>query len=329
MATSTVDRLKQFRLRCTLSVSVFLCFFALAPMGQGQADSPSQMIGRLKDPDSNVRGKAAKALGNAKDPSAVEPLIGALNDTDWRVRWYAAEALGKIKDPRAVQPLTAATKDRDSDVRQSAAEALDKITPPNRAEALGRRQALAAAIARDDASAAAILIDQGADISDPDLLREAARNGYNDLVHLLIVRGMPFNGEELMLLAAANRKMDTVKMLKNTTSASISADDWNREKLSAAQGEQCRRQFISRMSTTITEFAVFNDHVIMNVHLNKYGLAEGGDSIQAIHFIAELNGGQILLGQCSFDLDVFPQTLSKFSICPPSPDEECLPHRKD
>jgi len=40
---------------------------------------------------------------------------------------YAAQALGETKDPRAVEPLIAALKDHIKDVRRRAAEALRNI----------------------------------------------------------------------------------------------------------------------------------------------------------------------------------------------------------
>ena len=60
-------------------------------------------LGYPKDP--GVRSAAAAALGQLRDPRAVEPLIAALDDLP--VRCVAAEALGQIGDPRAVEPLAA------------------------------------------------------------------------------------------------------------------------------------------------------------------------------------------------------------------------------
>lgn len=77
--------------------------------------------------DSDIRSKAAVALGDLGDRRAVEPLIQALNDEDEEVRWEAADALGKIRDERAVDPLIRALNDEHEDVRSSAAEALNEI----------------------------------------------------------------------------------------------------------------------------------------------------------------------------------------------------------
>ena len=53
------------------------------------------------------------ALGDIKDPAAVEPLIENLKDEDWWIRLTSAAALEKIGDPRgrvAIKPLL---KDKD------------------------------------------------------------------------------------------------------------------------------------------------------------------------------------------------------------------------
>jgi hypothetical protein len=82
----------------------------------GQADNVSRLIRQLKDPNPEVRGNAAIALGLSKDPRAVEPLIVALKDRDAQVRLQAAHALGEVKDPRAVSALLAVLRDRDTEI---------------------------------------------------------------------------------------------------------------------------------------------------------------------------------------------------------------------
>ena len=77
--------------------------------------------------DWEVRWDAARALGEIKDPRAVEPLSAALKDERFSVRQAAAEALGKIGNARAVEPLIAALGDERSDMRQAAAKALGAI----------------------------------------------------------------------------------------------------------------------------------------------------------------------------------------------------------
>jgi HEAT repeat protein len=59
----------------------------------------------LKDRDTKVRERAARALRLIADKRAVSPLCDALQDSDWGVRTEAAEALGAIGDTRAVEAL--------------------------------------------------------------------------------------------------------------------------------------------------------------------------------------------------------------------------------
>ena len=80
------------------------------------------LIAALKDQYSWARKAAAEALGEIKDPRAVEPLIAALESSG--MRYSAAKALGKIGDARAVEPLIAALKDEYVGTRAAAAEAL-------------------------------------------------------------------------------------------------------------------------------------------------------------------------------------------------------------
>lgn len=71
--------------------------------------------------------KAACALGDMRDPMAVEPLVEALESGDEDVRQAAAKALGDIGDDRAVAPLLNALDDRYAGVRECASYALRKI----------------------------------------------------------------------------------------------------------------------------------------------------------------------------------------------------------
>jgi len=60
----------------------------------------------LKDSVPRVRQKACESLSKSAD--AVDDLIAALTDPDRLVRHKAATALGELKDPRALEPLAAA-----------------------------------------------------------------------------------------------------------------------------------------------------------------------------------------------------------------------------
>ncbi len=67
---------------------------------------------------------AAGALGDIKDPRAVEPLIWALGVSSQETRRNAAYALGKIGDARAARPLIRLLNDPEKEVRRFAEWAL-------------------------------------------------------------------------------------------------------------------------------------------------------------------------------------------------------------
>jgi len=124
------------------------------------APSVEPLISVLQHSDSDVRWKAAIALGEIRDPRAIGPLIRQLSDTDRFVksrvahalgmigtptihsliqalhdgdgnqRWGAAIALGGIRDPAAVDPLILALADKYENVRAEAAAALVAIGEP-------------------------------------------------------------------------------------------------------------------------------------------------------------------------------------------------------
>lgn len=88
-------------------------------------DGLIKVLATGKHPES--REEAAEALGDLRDPKAVEPLIAALKDRDAEVREGAAEALGKIGDRRAVEALTEALNDPRHDVRKKAERSLEYL----------------------------------------------------------------------------------------------------------------------------------------------------------------------------------------------------------
>jgi HEAT repeat protein len=92
----------------------------------GELAVPSLIVA-LHDSNSDVRSRAAEALGKIGDPRAVEPLIAILRDSISNVRWSAVEALENIGDSRAIEPLLIALCDPDLTVRLHAAKALGTI----------------------------------------------------------------------------------------------------------------------------------------------------------------------------------------------------------
>src|SRR4030067_712977 len=109
-----------------MMIVLFISFFWLSA-GHLQAADVDTLVQDLKDNDLIVRLHAAKALGEAKDARAVEPLIAALGDKG--CGHTAANALAKIGKP-AVEPLTSALKDESPAVRRNAAIALREMGKP-------------------------------------------------------------------------------------------------------------------------------------------------------------------------------------------------------
>ncbi len=66
-----------------------------------------ELIRQLETGNLHERTLAAHALGNHRDPRAVDALIQTLEDQseDGSVRMIAADALGRIGDPKAIEPL--------------------------------------------------------------------------------------------------------------------------------------------------------------------------------------------------------------------------------
>ncbi|WP_292365513.1 MULTISPECIES: HEAT repeat domain-containing protein [unclassified Methanoculleus] len=130
---------------------------ALALGSIGGESAIKALIGALRDPDGDVRQRAAGALGDIGEPalpSLIEalrtddealrqgaiaalgfvgrPAVGALIEAlgtgdDWRVRAGAARALGEIGERRVADPLIRALDDESEGVREAAREALGSI----------------------------------------------------------------------------------------------------------------------------------------------------------------------------------------------------------
>lgn len=104
----------------------------------------------LHDPSGRVVNSAVWALGELRDPRAVEPILALLANShklghrDEGVRGSAAEALGKLGDPRAYEPLLAAYKEYsdkksgDRYLRDTSLEALGRTKDPRAFDVLGR-----------------------------------------------------------------------------------------------------------------------------------------------------------------------------------------------
>ena len=104
---------------------------ALGSIGEAALDPLLKIV---EFPKLHVRLGAIEALGEIRNPRAIEPLVQRLKkDPDHEVRWVAAIALGEIGDPRVVPDLISAMHDSDRYVRYGAAKALEVLhwTPDN------------------------------------------------------------------------------------------------------------------------------------------------------------------------------------------------------
>ena len=100
---------------------------ALGEIGDLRATEP--LIRQLSDSDRFVKSRTAHALGMMGAP-VIRPLIRILRQGDGNQRWGAAIALGRIKDPQAVEPLILALADKYENVRAEAAASLAAIGTP-------------------------------------------------------------------------------------------------------------------------------------------------------------------------------------------------------
>ena len=133
------------------------CAEALLGFGAKAVDV---LLFTLKSENADARRLAAGALGEIRDPRAVEPLVHTLQvDDAYSVRIAAATALGLLKDVRAVWGLVGTLKLRDETTPERQAEleklrhatslALHKVGDPFAAKAQSTASdAMAAALAK-------------------------------------------------------------------------------------------------------------------------------------------------------------------------------------
>ncbi len=77
--------------------------------------------------DSNLAPRAAEVLGRRREADALDHLMHLIRAEEPASRRAAAVALGELRDPMALQSLLAAATDPIADVRIAAAQALDKF----------------------------------------------------------------------------------------------------------------------------------------------------------------------------------------------------------
>jgi HEAT repeat protein len=113
------------------ALEVLVAHAAPAPAGaSGSAStnaSAGAILGALDDEHRDVRARAARALGQARDPRAPLPLVARLADGDRHVQSQAVAALGEIGDRRVVGALVRQLAETTPDLRVSTVEALGRL----------------------------------------------------------------------------------------------------------------------------------------------------------------------------------------------------------
>lgn len=103
-----------------------LVYGSQASQATGSKTQPAaaSAVDRLKSPDANVRAKAAREIGNAKDASAIPALATLLADPSAKVRHEVVFVLSQMREPSSLQALIKATRDADPGVRALAVQAI-------------------------------------------------------------------------------------------------------------------------------------------------------------------------------------------------------------
>lgn len=99
--------------------------------GEGlQGRAAAQLLGRLDDPQSDVRIAVIDSLARLGDARAVLPLVAKTQDSEPEVRVAVVRALGVLGDARASGALLLAARDRDPMVVSQAVQALGWLADP-------------------------------------------------------------------------------------------------------------------------------------------------------------------------------------------------------
>lgn len=146
--------------------------------------SMESVVNALKSPESYVRWKAVKALGDMEDQSVVTDLIAALKDESASVREIAAQALGDIGSKEAVVPLITAFDDKSDLVRAEIVNTLSKLKDERAIMPLVK--SLIDANLREDAAIAL------AKMNKPELVSKALEENSS-----VLKQGQPNNASEI------------------------------------------------------------------------------------------------------------------------------------
>lgn len=102
---------------------------AIIALGESKDPGAIEIISKVlaNDPNEDMRLSAIDALLDIGDKSIVEPLSIALRDRDPWIRESAVEALGEVGGEAAVELIKSALNDEDGSVRELAQETLEEL----------------------------------------------------------------------------------------------------------------------------------------------------------------------------------------------------------
>lgn len=93
-------------------------------MSENNTEKITQLIGKLKNEDGQVRSAARDELVQIGGPEVTQALMLELIDTRTYVRWEAAKGLVSLRDASSAASLLIAMDDEDADVRWVAGDGL-------------------------------------------------------------------------------------------------------------------------------------------------------------------------------------------------------------
>ena len=115
--------------------------WGLGQLARSSSKAVDALIALLEDREPEIRGQAAKALGDARVKKASDRIAKLLSDDSDRPRFFAAIALGKLGDSDAVAPVLAmlnANDNGDAHLRHAGVMALVGCAKPNQLAKLAK-----------------------------------------------------------------------------------------------------------------------------------------------------------------------------------------------
>lgn len=96
----------------------------------------SLLVGMLSDSDTRVRATAAMAIGQQKNPHAARALLPLLEEGSTQMTCTAIAALARLDDERSFAPIVSRLFDVNDEIRQNAAGAIGSLRDPRAIEPL-------------------------------------------------------------------------------------------------------------------------------------------------------------------------------------------------